>query len=45
VISVRKVQTVCEQNKIAGVMRLGNVYAIPINAENPKTKRLEVANL
>lgn len=39
-ISVRRVQTVCEQNKIAGVTRLGNVYAIPINAEKPKDGRI-----
>lgn len=39
-ISVRRVQTVCEQNKIAGVTRLGNVYAIPTNAEKPKDGRI-----
>lgn len=39
-ISVRRVQTVCEQNKIAGVTRLGNAYAIPINAEKPKDGRI-----
>lgn len=40
-ISVRRVQTVCEQNKIEGVTKLGNVYAIPIDAEKPKDGRIK----
>lgn len=44
-ISVRRVQTVCEQNKISGVMRLGNVYVIPINAEKNKDERIRSGKL
>lgn len=40
-ISVRRVQTVCEQNKIEGLTKLGNIYAIPIDAEKPKDGRVK----
>ena len=34
-ISVRRVQVLCEQGRIKGVERLGNVWAIPRDAEKP----------
>lgn len=40
-LSIRRVQVICEQNKIEGVSRLGNAYAIPDNAERPKDGRIK----
>lgn len=34
-ISVRRVQVLCEQDRIDGVERLGNVWLIPKNAKKP----------
>ena len=38
-ISERRVQVLCEQNRIRGVQRLGKAWAIPIDAEKPSDKR------
>lgn len=38
-ISVRRIQTLCEQNRINGASKVGNSYIIPDNAEKPKDKR------
>lgn len=34
-LSVRRVQVLCEQGRVDGVDRLGNVWLIPKNAEKP----------
>lgn len=34
-ISVRRVQALCKQGRIEGLFRLGDVWAIPENAEKP----------
>ena len=34
-LSVRRVQVLCEQGRIDGVERLGNVWLIPKSAEKP----------
>ena len=38
-ISERRVQVLCEQNRIEGVQRLGKAWAIPTDAEKPRDKR------
>lgn len=38
-ISVRRVQTLCEQNRIVGASKVGNAYIIPEHAEKPTDKR------
>lgn len=38
-ISERRVQVLCEQNRVQGVQRLGKAWAIPIDAEKPCDKR------
>jgi hypothetical protein len=41
-ISLRRVQLFCEQDRIAGVQRLGKVWAIPKYAERPLDKRYKI---
>ena len=38
-ISERRVQVLCEQERIKGVQRLGKAWAIPKDAEKPKDAR------
>jgi hypothetical protein len=38
-ISERRVQVLCEQNRIEGVHRLGKSWAIPKEAKKPLDKR------
>lgn len=41
-ISQRRVQILCAQNRIEGVFKLGENWAIPANTEKPKDKRRKV---
>lgn len=38
-ISARRVRILCEQNRIAGVTRKGNLYLIPDDAPKPSDAR------
>ena len=38
-ISDRRVQKLCEENRIIGVSRIGNMWLIPKNAEKPNDRR------
>lgn len=38
-ITQRRVQILCSQNRIPGVFKLGENWAIPFNAEKPKDSR------
>jgi hypothetical protein len=38
-ITERRVQILCEQGRIIGVQRLGNVWAIPSDAQKPEDAR------
>ena len=40
-ISQRRVQMMCAQNRIEGVFKLGENWAIPDNAEKPRDKRMK----
>lgn len=40
-ITTRRVQALCEQGKIAGVTRLGKIWAIPRNATKPPDGRFQ----
>lgn len=40
-ISKRRIQTLCNQERIAGAMRVGNYWAIPAEAEKPKDERIK----
>ncbi len=42
-ISVRRVQALCKQGRIDGLFRLGDVWAIPENAEKPIDGRTKAA--
>jgi len=43
-ISERRVQVLCVQGRIKGVVRLGWAWAIPIDAQKPYDKRLRKQN-
>ncbi len=38
-ISQRRVQKLCNENRIEGVFKLGENWAIPFNASKPEDKR------
>ena len=38
-ISERRVQKLCEENRIPGVSKIGYMWLIPKNAEKPKDNR------
>lgn len=38
-ISVRRVQRLCKENRIEGVLNINRIWLIPINAEKPIDKR------
>jgi hypothetical protein len=40
-ISERRVQKLCEENRIQGVSKFGYMWLIPINAEKPADGRLK----
>ncbi len=40
-ISERRIQKLCEENRIDGVVRFGRSWAIPVNAEKPADSRLK----
>lgn len=43
-ISQRRVQILCAQNRIDGVFKLGDAWAIPIEAHKPKDNRKKDAD-
>ena len=40
-IGVRRVNTLCLEGRIPGVSKLGNVWAIPEDAEKPTDERIK----
>ncbi len=40
-ISERRIQRLCEENRIGGVIRFGRSWAIPQNKEKPNDGRLK----
>ena len=40
-ISERRVQILCNQDRIAGVIRIGRTWGIPDDAEKPKDARIK----
>lgn len=40
-ISERRIQKLCEQGRVDGVVRFGRSWAIPANAEKPADRRLK----
>ena len=40
-LSIRRIQTLCNENKVVGAYRFGRAWAIPINAEKPKDNRIK----
>ena len=43
-ISERRVQKLCEENRIPGVSKIGYMWLIPKDAEKPKDGRLKKSN-
>lgn len=40
-VSRRRVQTLCTEGRIQGVIRVGSYWAIPVDAEKPKDERVK----
>lgn len=40
-ISERRVQILCNQDRIAGVIRIGSTWGIPDDADKPKDARIK----
>ena len=40
-LSVRRVQTICNEGMVPGVVKFGHVWAIPKGAEKPVDKRIK----
>ncbi len=40
-LSVRRLQTMCNEGMIEGVMKFGHAWAIPIDAQKPVDKRIK----
>lgn len=40
-ITQRRVQILCSQDRINGIFKLGEIWAIPENAIKPKDKRIK----
>lgn len=40
-LSERRLQTICNEGMISGVVKFGNVWAIPLEAERPADKRVK----
>ena len=40
-ISDRRINCLCLENRIPGATKLGNVWAIPCDAEKPEDKRIK----
>ena len=44
-LSVRRVQTICNEGMIEGAMKFGNTWAIPKNAVNQRIKELSPGSI
>lgn len=40
-LSVRRIQTLCDEERIEGATKFGTVWAIPKDAERPKDGRIK----
>ena len=40
-ISIRRIQILCNEERIPGAFRIGNAWAIPKEAEKPKDARIK----
>lgn len=40
-ISTRRIQVLCSQGRIVGAHQIGNIWAIPKNAEKPADARIK----
>lgn len=40
-ISTRRIQILCRDGRISGVMRIANTWAVPADAEKPKDARVK----
>ena len=40
-LSERRLQTICKEGKISGVVKFGKAWAIPVDAERPVDKRIK----
>lgn len=43
-LSERRVETLCVQGRIPGLIRIGRAWGIPVDAEKPKDARIKSGN-
>ena len=43
-LSERRLQTICNEGKIPGVVKFGKALAIPMDAERPVDKRIKLGS-
>ena len=43
-LSERRLQTICNEGMIPGVIKFGRSWAIPVNAQKPVDKRIKSGN-
>lgn len=44
-LSVRRVQTICNEGRIKGAMKFGNAWAVPKDAVKPRIKELSPGSI
>ena len=40
-ISSRRIQILCSEGRVLGATRIGNIWAVPVDAEKPKDARIK----
>ena len=40
-IGERRINTLCQEGRIEGASKMGNIWVIPANAEKPKDERIK----
>ena len=40
-IGLRRINTLCNEGRIEGASKMGNIWVIPANAEKPKDERIK----
>lgn len=40
-LSIRRIQTICNDGRVSGVIRFGKNWAIPVDSERPKDNRVK----
>ncbi len=44
-ISVRQIQALCSEGRIAGAIKIGSYWAMPEDTNKPTNKRIKIGNI